>query len=56
MLSKRSSGHIGSGGVRFEVKQTVPTQPQPQPTEQEQVETVFRQPRQKPKKLKFQRE
>lgn len=56
MLSKRSSGHIGSGGVRFEVKPVTVPQLQPQPTEQEQTETVFRQPRQKPKKLKFQRE
>jgi hypothetical protein len=55
MLSKRSSGHIGSGGVRFETKPTTQPPPPPKP-EQEPEETVFRQPRQKPKKLKFQRE
>jgi hypothetical protein len=56
MLSKRSSGHIGSAGVRFDPKPTRPVQPEVKQTEQEPEETVFRQPKQKPKKLKFQRE
>jgi len=55
MLPKRSSGHIGSGGVRFEVKPAITAPPPPQ-TEQEQVETIFRQPKVKKTKLKFQRE
>jgi hypothetical protein len=56
MLSKKSSGHVGSGGVKFNPVQ--PQQPiiQPQPQQQEIQETVFRPPKQKKTKLKFQRE
>ena len=57
MYSKKSSGHIGTSGVQFVIpSKNMPIikpneEPEPMP-----VETVFRQPKQKNKKLKFQRE
>jgi hypothetical protein len=52
MFSHRSSGKIGSGGVKPTPKDQLPIQtPQTQ-----KEETVFRTPKEKKKKLKFQRE
>lgn len=58
MIPKKSSGHVGSAGVKFQVQpMTTPPIPQPQQQqEQEEQESIFRQPKQKRKKLKFQRE
>jgi hypothetical protein len=74
MLSKKSSGHVGSGGVKHipvqkstsigsggvnfipVLSQQKPSQLEPPPQQQELQETVFRIPKQKIKKLKYQRE
>jgi len=60
MVPKRSSGHVGSAGVKFTLQSQQPQQQPSQlelpPPQQELQETVFRPPKQKTKKLKFQRE
>jgi len=54
MFAHRSSGRIGSGGVKPTPKDQQPAIPQPQV--QQDIETVFRPLKEKRKKLKFQRE
>jgi len=56
MFAHRSSGKIGSAGVKPTPKDQKPA-PMPQmEIKQEVEETVFRPPKEKRKKLKFQRE
>ena len=55
MFTHRSSGRIGSGGVKQLPKDQPPAPPMPI-QHQEIEETVFRKPKDKKKKLKFQRE
>jgi hypothetical protein len=55
MFAHRSSGRIGSGGVKPTPKDQQPAIPQVVQVQQSE-ETVFRQPKEKRKKLKFQRE
>lgn len=58
MIPKRSSGHIGSGGVKFTVQQPSQQQLELPPPQQKLQETVFRPPtpKQKVKKFRYQRE
>lgn len=58
MFQYRSSGIIGRAGVKrvIESREQNQQQEQKQENNQEVEETVFRQPKEKKKKLKFQRE